>query len=57
MNSVYQTGIFTMALGLSEPWEVTSVEMVPSEQEAHRMEVHIAVDFCPRDQVHPSLLW
>lgn len=45
MKGLSQTDIFTTALGLSEPWSVTSVEFVPSEKNGQVMEVHITVDF------------
>ena len=45
MNGVSQTDIFTIALGLTDPWTVTNVEMVSSEKQPERMEVHIHVDF------------
>ena len=45
MNGFSQTDIFTMALGLTEPWRVTNVEMVPSEKNPDKMEVHITVDY------------
>ena len=45
MNGYSQTDVFTMALGLTEPWRVTNVEMVPSEKNPDKMEVHITVDY------------
>jgi transposase len=45
MNGFSQTDIFTIALGLTEPWKVTKVEMIPSEKNPDRMEVHITVDY------------
>jgi transposase len=45
MNNFSQTDIFTTALGLTEPWRVTNVEMLPSEKNPNTMEVHIRVDF------------
>ncbi|MDD4011367.1 MAG: ISL3 family transposase, partial [Sphaerochaetaceae bacterium] len=44
MNGYSQTDVFIMALGLTEPWRVTNVEMVPSEKNPDKMEVHITVD-------------
>jgi len=45
MNNFSQTDIFTTALGLTEPWRVTNVEMLPSEKNLNTMEVHITVNF------------
>lgn len=39
------TDIFTVALGLESPWVVTNVEMLPSEKNPEKMEVHIHVDY------------
>jgi transposase len=45
MNGFSQTDVFTLALGLTEPWRVTEVEMVPSEKNPDKLEVHITVDY------------
>ncbi|MCK9287030.1 MAG: hypothetical protein M0P29_05675 [Sphaerochaetaceae bacterium] len=45
MNGFSQTDIFTMALGLTDPWRATNVEMVRSEKHPDKMEVHITVDY------------
>lgn len=45
MNPLNQTDIFTLALGLQEPWVVTNVEMLPSEKDPQKLEVHITVDY------------
>lgn len=45
MNPLNQTDIFTLALGLREPWVVTNVEMLPSEKDPQKLEVHITVDY------------
>src|SRR5690554_6619625 len=39
------TDIFSVALGLESPWVVTNVEMLPSEKNPEKMEVHIHVDY------------
>lgn len=44
MNGFPQSDIFTVALGLAEPWKVTNVEMRPSEKRSDTREVHISVD-------------
>ena len=36
--------IFTAGLGLTEPWYVSDVQLIPSE-ESHELELHISVDF------------
>ncbi len=45
MNGFSQTDIFTIALGLTEPWRVSNVEMVPREKNPDKREVHITVDY------------
>lgn len=45
MNPLNQTDIFTLALGLQEPWVVTNVEMLPSEKDPQKLEVHITVNY------------
>jgi hypothetical protein len=45
MNGFSQTDVFTLALGLTEPWRVTDVEMVSSEKNPEKLEVHITVDY------------
>lgn len=41
MNTV---DIFSAGLGLTEPWFVSDVQLIPSE-ESHELELHITVDF------------
>ena len=36
--------IFTAGLGLTEPWYVSDVQLIPSE-ESQELELHISVDF------------
>lgn len=45
MTGVSQTNLFTIALGLTDPWRVTEVEMRPLEKNPEKMEVHITVDY------------
>ncbi len=44
MKPMQQQDIFTLALGLKDPWSVSRVEMIPSEAEAMRSELHISVE-------------
>jgi len=37
--------LFSLGLGLEEPWHITSLEMVPSEKQPSLLELHIAIDF------------
>ena len=41
MNTV---DIFSAGLGLTEPWFVSDVQLIPSK-ESHELELHITVDF------------
>ena len=45
MKGFSQTDIFTRAIGLAEPWRVSNLEMLLSEKDPERMEVHITVDY------------
>lgn len=45
MNPLNQTDIFTLVLGLKDPWLVTNVELLPSERDPMKTEVHITVDW------------
>ena len=40
----FQT-MFSMALGISEPWYISDVAMQQSEKDPNRMEMRIKVDF------------
>ena len=37
--------LFSLGLGLEEPWRITSLEMVPSEKQPTLLELHIRIDF------------
>lgn len=37
--------IFSKALGITQPWYITSMDLVPSEKHPERMEMRIEVDF------------
>lgn len=39
------TTLFTAALGLTDPWYVTSIELIPDKDEPMNMELHISIDF------------
>ena len=40
-----QTDPFEIALGIQAPWKITSTELIPSEKNPERLEMHIHVDF------------
>ena len=37
--------VFSMALGIREPWFIKSLEMVPSSKNPERLEMRIEIDF------------
>ncbi|MGN1220650.1 MAG: ISL3 family transposase [Candidatus Cryptobacteroides sp.] len=37
--------VFSLALGISEPWFIKSLDLVPSEKNPERLEMRIAVDY------------
>ena len=37
--------VFSMALGIREPWFIKSLEMVPSSKNPEKLEMRIEIDF------------
>ena len=37
--------VFSMALGIREPWFIKSLELVPSSKDPERLEMRIEIDF------------
>ena len=40
-----QINPFEIALGIQTPWKITDTELIPSEKNPNRLEMHIYVDF------------
>ena len=40
-----QINPFEIALGIQAPWKITDIELIPSEKNPNRLEMHIYVDF------------
>ena len=36
---------FEIALGIQKPWKITDTQLIPSEKNPDRLEMHIYVDF------------
>ena len=36
---------FEIALGIQKPWKITDTQLIPSEKNPERLEMHIYVDF------------
>ena len=41
------TEIFTLALGVIDPWKITDTQMLPSPDKKGKLELHIYIDFLP----------
>lgn len=45
MIDTHFQSMFSLALGIKEPWYIKDIEMVPSERNPDRLEMHVEVDF------------
>jgi len=50
-NGFPTADVFTPALGLNEPWAVRDVQLLPSEKNSEKLEMHITIDF--KKRMHP----
>ena len=51
-NGFSTDDVFTLALGLNEPWIVKDVQLLPGEKNPEKLEMHISIDFT-NGSTHP----
>ncbi len=51
-NGFSTDDVFTLALGLNEPWIVKDVQLLPGEKNPETLEMHITIDF-RKGSTHP----
>ena len=51
-NGFSTDDVFTLALGLNEPWIVKDVQLLPVEKNPEKLEMHISIDFT-NGSTHP----